>query len=859
MKKTMLLMAVSVGIAFADTNVQKAYQPFEAKYLYQKEHRDLYSANAYAYAPSTVYYNGTFHQFYCSTGSASDDNFFHPDMNALHHSWDHIRYRTSKNGSTWSAPRIAVTETVNYSSSQNERCACDPSVVRGPDGYWYMMYDGNLAEYSGTVVYLARSEAIQGPYYKYTKRGTWERFPEDPKPLLKYKRQYDGVRGNNKYVINPKNVRDTNDIYGVGQQSVVYLDGYFHVWFNDKNIYYNSDGSVYYKMRYIKTKKLESLSFDNNAAHSTNVVKLDGVSKIGYDKSGIEDVRWNPATERFELWTMQWVGNPYAYKIVKYYSSRTDGVNWTKDTDFNLGPYNYIHNMGISGNEYGWIHDGRYLMSFSGPNTSLKDTTFGFDVSHKIWPMYQKLMGVNNWSTYSVRINNGAQLDVAPESAIYYTGDFDGDGITDIGIIDYNSGNWYTVYSRQKNGYAGATLKTYKRTFAGITNAHKVIVGDFDGDGKDDRGMYRASTGQWFIYSSKSNGGKGVNLVDNDANGLGNIPWGWTWSGMSSSHTAYAGDYDGDGITDRVIVDGANGIWYMLSSRHHDFMISEFFNMYPSSNFTYNELWFGTTWPGMGSAHEVVVGDFDGDGITDKTIVNKSAGLWYVIPSRTQNPALPINYFREATEPSQHLFGFKQDGLKSSSIIAIGDYDGDGIDDLAFVNRGEGRWYFRRSTTAKNDYVQWNQLKNSTNIKLLPGDYDGDGITDMAFMDRSARKFYVRSSKKSLKNGSSTYGVSETIYAAYPLYSSNLSKKHSPEMEEKTFSMLETPMFNLNANGKDLSIWGLTGTEKVSVMDIRGKAVFASDNHGAELNISLPAYGKYVVRVGAQARMVTIK
>ena len=120
-----------------------------------------------ASAPSTVYFNGVYHQFYCSNGQESDnfiteydqiyngENVFKPS--------DHIRYRSSKDGVNWSAPRVVM----HVKNPAVEESACDPSVVYGDDGYWYMLYTG--VEAGRAVVYLARSNYVQGPYFKYVK------------------------------------------------------------------------------------------------------------------------------------------------------------------------------------------------------------------------------------------------------------------------------------------------------------------------------------------------------------------------------------------------------------------------------------------------------------------------------------------------------------------------------------------------------------------------------------------------------------------------------------------------------------------------------------------------------------------
>lgn len=887
MKKNCITLLAIILIVFNSSlaiSFQKAYDPFYT------EHQDYAGGRGYAYAPSTVYYQGTFYQFYCSSGEGTADHYYHPDLGAVHHSWDHIRLRTSKNGSTWSGPKTVLTVTKHYFSGNNERCTCDPSVVQGDDGYWYMMYDGNL-EYHGTVIYLARSKSLFGPYEKYTENGTWELFPDKPKPIVKYSKsgsfyKPNDTRHSNLFVVSP-NKKDTIEVYGVGQQSVVYQGGYYHVWFNDMTVRFDSNNNIYRYVRYAKVKKLTDLKFDNNSLNSGatpfRAVTIDGAQK--HYGMGNGDIKWNPKSKRFEMWTMEGVcqnmdsyghcfddisGEPHSFKFVKYNSNGEDGSKWTKDTSFDLGgPYRFIHNPGVSGDEKGWIKDNRYLLSFSAPkkmgnysNVVVSGYTIGcpesscaFAVGNGVWPMYQTLVNTDgtaqSWGSYSVKINNGAKLDSIPAIPIYFADDFDGDGITDIGVYNKQNGNTYIVYSRKNKGYKGSVLKTEKRTFANYSTSHKLITGDFDGDGKADRGMYKYGTphSAWYIYSSKDNGNTGINTVTNDANGLGNIPWGWQWAYMQSMHTVLSGgDYDGDGITDRAIINNSSGEWYILSSRYHDFLnYSELTGGY------YNQTIWGWKWNRMNSSYTPVVGDFDGDGITDRAMVNKSSGRWYIIGSRSQDSSAYINFFREVNDPTQKMYNYYQKGVSSSSVLAIADYDGDGVDDLASVIPSKGTWRIRYSTTAADSNTTWKPISDMSNITVLPGDYDGDGKADLAFVDLKTNKIYV----KSLQSSSS--GISTTIHTACSLYNSSYLSKEAPYVAKEESVETVPATFEISHNAGKLSISGLSGREKIVVANVMGKVVYNSIGQRGSVNVQLPSAGRYVVKVGATTKIISYK
>ena len=135
-----------------------------------------------------------------------------------------------------------------------------------------------------------------------------------------------------------------------------------------------------------------------------------------------------------------------------------------------------------------------------------------------------------------------------------------------------------------------------------------LALGDYNGDTITDRAMVEPSTGKWFIQPS-------------DGSPPPPAWWNTPWIVMGPNHSLAVGDYDGDTRTDRVIVDRATGSWYIDPSSGS--------SPFPS----------GGQWPGMTSQHVVAVGDYDGDQRTDRAIVDfgnpdlAERGRWFVIPS----------------------------------------------------------------------------------------------------------------------------------------------------------------------------------------------------------------------------------
>ncbi|WND79644.1 FG-GAP-like repeat-containing protein [Lysobacter capsici] len=222
-----------------------------------------------------------------------------------------------------------------------------------------------------------------------------------------------------------------------------------------------------------------------------------------------------------------------------------------------------------------------------------------------------------------------------------------------------------------------------------------LALGDYDGDGKTDRAIVDRANSSWYVIASS---------------GSSPIAWGWQWNAMSTNRDLALGDYDGDGKTDRAIVDRANSSWYVIASSGS------------------SPIAWGWQWSGMGSQHELVLGDYDGDGKTDRAIVDRSTSAWYVIASSGTSPI---------------AWGWQWAGMDAQEELALGDYDGDGKTDRAIVDRATSRWYVISSSgqTVVPWGWQWNQMDTAAPLAL--GDYDGDGKIDRTLANPANSSWYT--------------------------------------------------------------------------------------------------------------------
>jgi uncharacterized delta-60 repeat protein len=249
--------------------------------------------------------------------------------------------------------------------------------------------------------------------------------------------------------------------------------------------------------------------------------------------------------------------------------------------------------------------------------------------------------GLGNW--YFLSRNNFQEREYGTSGDIPTPGDYDGDNVQDLAVFRPTTGEWISRKVYLNNCAPMDCVETIQFGANGDIPA----PGDFDGDGKTDRAVFRPANGDWYILLS-SGGVRGLHFGQN-----GDKP--------------VTGDYDGDGRADVAVIRRENGkmSWYILQSSDGQFI----------------GLQFGIT------EDKTVVADYNGDGKSDIAVWRPSNGTWYVLANYTDFSAAQFGTNGDVPEPS--------------------DYDNDRKADFAVFRPNGGVHYVLNSATGNSVGVQF--------------------------------------------------------------------------------------------------------------------------------------------------------
>jgi FG-GAP-like repeat len=221
-----------------------------------------------------------------------------------------------------------------------------------------------------------------------------------------------------------------------------------------------------------------------------------------------------------------------------------------------------------------------------------------------------------------------------------------------------------------------------------------VQVGDFDGNSSAELAGRVAQTGQWWV------------AVPNGTAGFTTTVW-TTWAPLNWQHVL-VGDFNGDGKTDLAAMEPGTGHWWVALSNGNGFATT---------------LW--ASWAPLNYLH-VVAGDFNGDGKTDLAAMEPDNGTWWVGVANPTGTAFATSAWG----------GWTPDHAGWTWDVEVGDFTGNGKDDLAGFLEQTGGWYVAASTGSLFQTTPWAAWSADTASAswqdLLVGDFMGNGKDQIA-------------------------------------------------------------------------------------------------------------------------------
>ncbi len=232
------------------------------------------------------------------------------------------------------------------------------------------------------------------------------------------------------------------------------------------------------------------------------------------------------------------------------------------------------------------------------------------------------------------------------DTSTYYSGLLDSKALTFVGFWRPSTGQFYL----DTDGSFAWTAGVDRITDPFGVSTDRPVIGDWNGDGADDIGVWRPSTGRFYLDMDGSRTWTpGVDLISD--------PFG------IPSDLPVAGDWNGDGLDDI-------GVWRPSTGR---------FYLDSNGSRTWNTGVDRITDPFGLPADQPVAGDWNGDGIADIGVRRPSTGRFYLDSdgSRTWTAGVDL-----VSGP----FGIATDEP------VTGDWNGEGFDDIGFWRPSTGRF-----------------------------------------------------------------------------------------------------------------------------------------------------------------------
>ncbi len=243
-------------------------------------------------------------------------------------------------------------------------------------------------------------------------------------------------------------------------------------------------------------------------------------------------------------------------------------------------------------------------------------------------------------------------------------------------------------------------------------------VGDLNGDTYDDLVVERSDC-KWYVAWNNQDGSftsQGSPILNP-----------WATSPSPGKYFFWFTNVTGDAKDELLTYDASNGNWYVCT-----------FN---TSTNTFDNCSTWLTWGGGVGTFQPLAGDWNGDGKSDICLRNPSTGNHYVRLSSGTG-------FYQGT--NDNWIGW---GAGSEFIPIVGDWNGDGKDDLMLWKTSTGEWFVRTSDgtafvypSGSNSPADRWMVWGDPSYTLFTGDFNDDGKVDVGLRNPSTGDHWVRTS-----------------------------------------------------------------------------------------------------------------
>lgn len=317
---------------------------------------------------------------------------------------------------------------------------------------------------------------------------------------------------------------------------------------------------------------------------------------------------------------------------------------------------------------------------------------------------------------------------------------FNGDAAHDLAFIEPGDASTHVVPSKGF-GFQWSEAQTWLPTQSNGTNKDNYLAGDFNGDGYTDMG-YLANDGSFQ-----------VRIGDGRSFGsLGSGTWVPSGSFGGSWGRYFVADFTGDGRDDLMFFEPANKTYYLERSTGTSF---EWVGIWLNPHVDFND------------PARVFIGKFDNDSRADLLSFRGGTQPVTMALALGDKSAAPTRWNTGGVfgDPDDHAY--------------IGDFDGDGRDDLAWANAKRQQIYVAKSRGSSFEAGAGGNWLSTFDMghafdkdRFYPADFTGDGVWDLGYLDKD-NAFYVHTGSKNerfsspstwIPKGGTTFGGSWGTY-----------------------------------------------------------------------------------------------